>query len=137
MFDRYLTATYVEGGRELPCLDCWGLVILARVELYGLPQLSNFGAVTRLTPVDMQRAYHAEVERALVESEPAPGAIAAAMRGALCVHVGLVVEKDGRLAVLDINPRCTPTIQRLADFEARYLRVIYYRDRDLSVEAQG
>lgn len=133
MFDRYLTATYVEGGRAWPHVDCWGLVILARCELFGLPRLSDFGAVTRHTPVDMQRAYRAEVDRALVECRPGPGVIAAAMRGAVCIHVGLVVEKEGRLRVLEINPRSTPSLPLLEDFEARYLRVIYYRDRDLSV----
>ncbi|MFH0087842.1 hypothetical protein ACG3RS_21300, partial [Pseudomonas aeruginosa] len=104
MPNRYLTAIYTEGGRALPCLDCWGLTLIARVELFGLPMLSDFGGVTRLTPVSMQRACEREIGRALEQCEPGAGVIAAAYRGRLLDHVGLLVEVDGRLRILEINP---------------------------------
>ena len=131
----FLRARYVEGGRQWPDVDCWGLVIHARHVLFGLPLLSDWGSVTRKTSFDMQRAYRKQVKDCLESCSPMPGSIAAVMKGSLCTHVGLVIEADGRLAVLDINPERLPSITRLDRFEARYLRVIYYRDRNLSEQA--
>ncbi|HCI2855697.1 TPA: hypothetical protein NOU12_001719 [Pseudomonas aeruginosa] len=135
MPNRYLSAIYEEGGRVLPRVDCWGLTIIARSELFGLPMLSDFGAVTRKSILDFQRSYRAEVERALEECQPFPGAIAAAFRGQACVHVGLVVDADGRQRVLETNPSSGVSITPLRTFTDQYTKVIFYRDRNLSEQA--
>lgn len=137
MIERYLTATYEDGGRALPCIDCWGLTILARHEMFGLPMLSSFGEVRHSNPRAFQRAYHSQVQAALEECRPFPGAIAAALHGDLCVHVGLVVEREGRLQVLEINPGTQARIVRLQDFRDRdiFTKVIFYRDRILREQA--
>ncbi|MCY1445488.1 hypothetical protein D9M71_620040 [compost metagenome] len=75
------------------------------------------------------RAYKAEAA-SMDECKPESGAIAAVFRGSLMVHVGVVLELDGRLCVLEINPKSGARIRSVKDFEAPYLRVIYYRDRD-------
>ncbi|MNG23239.1 hypothetical protein D3C84_1078210 [compost metagenome] len=59
---------------------------------------------------------------------PEPWALAVCYKGGLVVHVALVVEIEGRLAVLEINARTGARWQRIADFEGAYLRVRYYRD---------
>lgn len=135
MPSRYLTAIYEDGGRELPSVDCWGLTIIARTELYGLPMLSTFGAVSRQGIHAFQRAYKAEVYRALERCEPFPGAIAAALKGDACTHVALVVLKDGRLQVLEINPESGVRIVRLQEFKDNHMTVVFYRDRDLCEQA--
>lgn len=135
MLNRYLSARYVDGGRELPCLDCWGMTILARHELFGLPMLSSFGEVHRQHTLEFQRAYRGEVSRALEECAPFPGAIAAVLRGAVCTHVGLVVMKDGRLQVLEINPASGARVVRLQEFKDSYMKVVFYRDRDPDEQA--
>lgn len=61
----------------------------------------------------------------------APGAVATAWRASLCVHVGLVVEVDGRRWVLETDDPSGPCITPLKKFESRYSRVIYYDDQDL------
>ena len=124
MPSRYLTATYKDGGRELPSVDCWGLTTIARSELYGLPGLSQFGEVTRHGIHAFQRSYRAEVGRALERCEPFPGAIAAAMKGDICAHVALVV-----------NPGSGARIVRLQEFKDNYMTVVFYRDRDLCEQA--
>ncbi|MBF8720182.1 hypothetical protein [Pseudomonas guariconensis] len=135
MFQRYLAAIYEDCGRELPRVDCWGLTRLARHELYGMPLLESFGGVIRSSAMSFQRAYRRQVEAALEVCQPFPGAIAAAMDGDACVHIALVVSREGRLQVLEINPGSGARILRLQDFMENFSRVIFYRDRILREQA--
>lgn len=129
MLSKYLTATYEDGARGPDRYDCWGLVRAARHELLGLPLLPSFGAVRNTMPAAFTRAY--EEQAALMEEcQPEPGAIAAVFRGRIVIHVAVVIEVDGALAVLEIrNDRTSARWLRIPDFESRYLRVIYYRDK--------
>jgi hypothetical protein len=90
--------------------------------------LPSWGDVRNTEPKQFTRAYRTEAEH-MEQCRPEPGAIAAVMRGAICIHVALVVEVAGRLRILEINPtrgaRCLP----LAQWERDHLKVIYYRDR--------
>lgn len=126
---RYLDSTYVAGGRDLPGLDCYGLVRLARAELFGKPLLPSCpaakpGALKEITIAcgDVSGTY------GLNPSPRVPGAIATAWRGKLCVHVALVVEADGRQWILETDVGIGPCLTRPSKFEERYTRVIYYAD---------
>lgn len=50
MFEKYLSASYEDGGRGPARLDCWGLARLARHEVYGLPLLPSWGYVRNTMP---------------------------------------------------------------------------------------
>ncbi|MGO3714207.1 hypothetical protein [Alcaligenes aquatilis] len=67
-----------------------------------------------------------------VEVQRRPGAIATGWRARLCVHVGLVVEADGRLWVLETDVGTGPVLTKINAFEARYTRVVFYDDQSLS-----
>ncbi|MFP5338158.1 MAG: hypothetical protein ACLGIW_06650 [Gammaproteobacteria bacterium] len=129
MLSKYLSATYEDGARGPDRYDCWGQVRAVRHELLGLPLLPSFGAVRNTMPAAFTRAY--EEQAALMEEcQPEPGAIAAVFRGRIVIHVAVVIEVDGALAVLEIrNDRTSARWLRIPDFESRYLRVIYYRDK--------
>lgn len=129
MIEKYLNATYEDGARGPARYDCWGLVRAVRHELFGLPLLPSFGAVRNTMPAAFTRAY--EEQAALMEEcQPEPGAIAAVFRGRIVIHVAVIIEVDGALAVLEIrNDRTSARWLRIPDFESRYLRVIYYRDK--------
>lgn len=129
MLSKYLSATYEDGARGPDRYDCWGLVRAVRHELLGLPLLPSFGAVRNTMPAAFTRAY--EEQAALMEEcQPEPGAIAAVFRGRIVIHVAVVIEIDGALAVLEIrNDRTSARWLRITDFESRYMRVIYYRDK--------
>lgn len=129
MIKKYLNATYEDGARGPARYDCWGLVRAVRHELFGLPLLPSFGAVRNTMPAAFTRAY--EEQAALMEEcRPEPGAIAAVFRGRIVIHVAVIIEVDGALAVLEIrNDRTSARWLRIPDFESRYLRVIYYRDK--------
>ncbi|WP_316988794.1 hypothetical protein [Alcaligenes faecalis] len=66
------------------------------------------------------------------EVQPRSGAIATGWRARLCVHVGLVVEADGRLWVLETDAGTGPTLTKINAFEARYTRVVFYDDQSIS-----
>jgi hypothetical protein len=127
--EQYLSVPYVEGGRTLDGLDCWGLVLLVR-ESMGLGRLPSIGGAVASQPLAVDRA-HSSVSAELDVCTPEPGAVAAVFRNRLFIHAGVVVEIDGRLAVIETNPKVPPRILWLADFERTYFKVVYYRDRDL------
>lgn len=126
--EKYLSVPYLDGGRTLQGSDCWGFVLAVREEL-GLPSLPSIGLTTRHTPLAMSRDYE-NVSSGLVEGSPRDGAIAAVFRGRLMAHVGIVITIDGRLACLETNPASGPRWSWVAAFNDRYLRVIYYHDRE-------
>lgn len=131
--DDFLRTRYVKYGRIAPDLDCWGLVRLARADLFGRELLPAFDGID---PMDKRSLTAATIEvrqdGGFVEVEPRPGTIATAWRARLCVHVGIVVESDGRLWVLETDEGVGPSLTRINVFEARYTRVIFYDDTHLS-----
>jgi cell wall-associated NlpC family hydrolase len=129
MLNRYLSAPYKDGGRGPLAYDCYGLCIDVRNKLYGLPLLPSLGGVGREKLRANTRAY-AEIRQVMEACDPQPGAIASAFRGKHLVHVGVVVEADGQLKVLDTNPGGA-RISTLRAFESEYPLVVYYRDRVL------
>lgn len=127
--EKYLASTYVAGGRNLPQIDCYGLVRLARAELFDKPLLPECpaakpGALREITNAcdDVSHAFGMQPGACSL------GAIATAWRGKLCVHVGLVVEADGRQWILETDAPTGPCLTRPSKFEERYTRVIYYAD---------
>lgn len=120
---------YLDGGRTWAGADCWGLAMLVRERL-GLPDVPLAAGTTRGTMLAMQSEFQ-RVSQALVIGDPKPGALAAVFKRKAFVHVGVVVEADGRLWVVDANPGHCSILRRLADFNHLYSRVVYYRDSDL------
>lgn len=125
--DDFLATNYVKFGRSLPDLDCWGLVRLARVELFNRELLPSY---VEIDPSDKRELTTATLNVQAVgefkEVSMSVGAIATAWRGRLCVHVGIVVECDGRLWVLETDEATGPALTRPQLFESRYTQVIYY-----------
>ena len=127
MLKHYLSAPYRDGGRGPIAFDCWGLCIAVRHQLLGLPLLPSLGAVGKDRLRENTHAYH-DLKQGMETCPPEVGAIAAVFRGALCLHVGVVVEADGRLKVLDTNPGGA-RLRTVREFETDFPRVVFYRDR--------
>ncbi|WP_313240351.1 hypothetical protein [Stutzerimonas kunmingensis] len=123
--DKYLASQYRDGGRELPFVDCYGLVRLARSERFGKDDLPSFGHVRNTMPAEFTRCVK-QAASAFVECDPQPGAVATVWRGRICVHIAIVVEVDGRLAVLDTGSKTGPAWSSVPRFEARFAKVVYY-----------
>lgn len=130
---RFLRTRYVRGGRGPDEYDCWGLVRDARVELFGrvpLPMLVD------AQPGDLRsitRAHHdVTALHGFRECRPRLGAIAEGWMASLCVHVGLVVQVDGELRILETDAPTGPCHTSIHRFSARFSRVLFYDDLDLS-----
>lgn len=141
MLEQYLFARYVDGGRGEAVrgvreFDCWGLSCAVRQEVLGLPPLPDAGVISRHRLRESAKSYLLYAEL-MPEGPPIPGALAAVMSGELCTHVGVVLELDGMLAVLEINPKSGCRWLRIADFERTYYRVKYHADRDLREQVCG
>lgn len=131
-----LDATYREGAtgeREGGRLfhDCWSLAMAVRRH-HGLPDLPVMPGHPVVRRTSRTYAVYAQV---LDIGPPTEGAIAAVMRGKSCEHVGVVTRLEGRLVVLEINPKTGVRWMSPADFERHYLKVVYHRDRDISQQA--
>lgn len=130
----YLAAQYEDGARGPDRYDCWGLVREVRHLHCGCRLLPSWGHVRNTMPREFTRAYR-EVAATMEQCPPEAGAVATVYRGALMLHVGVVIDVGGRLAVLEISQHTGARWRRVADFEAAYQRVAYYRDRNLSEQA--
>lgn len=121
----YLTAVYADFSYGPHFYSCWGLAREVRHELYGRSELCKWGNVNKHA---MDGAWN-EAEQLLMRSDPVPGALACVFRGQRFVHVGVVVESDRGLCVMDISPTQNTQIHTLPRFERRFLRVEYWDDR--------
>lgn len=126
-----MTVPYVDGGRDLSGLDCWGLVRLVRHHHHGLPLLESFGRVSPDDKAGMTDGYLAVVS-GFVETAPIDGAIACHFLGDVLWHVGVVVDECG-LKVLHTGRKLgRPCLSRLAEFERMALTTRYYIEHDSS-----
>lgn len=131
--NQYLRVPYVDGGRTMGGLDCWGLALRIRADL-GLPELPDDPLATRGNGKAIAEQFRS-ISESLARGEPVPGALAAVFKGSLFVHVGVVVQADGRLWVMETNPDVGFMMRRVSDFIAAYYKVIFYHDRNLSESA--
>lgn len=122
----YIGIQYEDGARGPDKLDCWGLVRLVRHEIFDLPLLPSFGHVRHTMPIEFTRAY-SDIAKTMQICNPEPGAIAAVMRGKICIHVACVVEISGSLAVIEINPKTNCRIIGLSDFQRQHPKAVYYK----------
>ena len=118
----FLKCEYLEGGREYPFYDCYGIVIAAR-EYLKLSPLPPYSEIRKGKGMD--DAVSAEIPN-YKPCDAQPGAIAVCWHGPMARHIGIVVELDGILRVLEINPRKNTTLSTLQVFERRFRRVEYY-----------
>jgi cell wall-associated NlpC family hydrolase len=127
MIEKYLSTKYVKGGRGPVEMDCWGLVRTARADIFGRELLPAFDGIS---PDDKKCLTEAcdevRLDGGFIPVEARAGAIATAWTARLCVHVGLVVNADGRMWVLETDEQTGPCLTPIQSFESRYTRVVYY-----------
>jgi cell wall-associated NlpC family hydrolase len=124
---RFLNTRYVEGGRGPYEYDCWGIVRAVRHEVFHFPLLPSHSEVAPADKDAMTAVCQEIIDCAgLKDCTAQEGAIAAAWAARLCVHVGIVVQADGRLWVLETDKPTGPCMTPLRVFENRYTRVTYH-----------
>lgn len=137
MIEDWLKIPYKPYARGWEASDCWGLVCIVRKAIRGddLPPYVEAQDKRALT-----HAAHGMIERGFHQiTNPIPGALVAVWRGRLCLHVGIVITIDSRLAIIDSNEKRGVRWQWLPDFERQHLRVTYHDndDQNLSIQPAG
>lgn len=112
-----------------PMFNCWSLVVDMRVNLFGLPLMPLHGGIHADDKRELSKAAKSTIDSHLIESKIQIGAIAAAYRASLCVHVGLVIEVDGRHCIAEIGAKVGFRIRSVEQFQADYIKVRYYIDK--------
>lgn len=125
--NHYLRSSYLDGARGPSHYDCWGLVREARHLYCGQSLLPSFGDVRNTMPRQFTDAYLHEAS-SMESSEPEHGAIAAVMRGRVCVHVALVVEVEGSLRILETNQVRGARFIPLSTWLLDHLVVTFHKD---------
>jgi len=121
----WLACPYVPYGRDSAGVDCWGLARQLRRALRG-DWLPAYDAVAPGDAPAMTQATSQMLLAGWVECAPRVGALAVVWRSGWCRHVGIVIEIEGRLAVMDTTRKTGPRWRYRADFEARHGEVRYY-----------
>lgn len=125
----FLKTKYVAGGRGPVEFDCWGMTRTAKHALFGGALMPTCAAARPgLLPVITRTVAAVANECGMHVAGPAPGHVATAWRGRVCVHVGLVVKTDTGLRILETDEPTGPCLTRIRNFEERYSKVIYYAD---------
>ncbi len=128
MIDHYLNSHYQRHGRGPDAFDCWGLVRDARVRLFNKPMLPSFGSVSPQDKRALTKSARQTISSHLCPCGPGAGAIVTGWCGRLCVHVGIMVELDGRLWVLETEETIGPALVPLRTFRKRYVRTEFFDD---------
>lgn len=122
--EKYSLGEYVEGGRVWPHVDCYGLVLEVRRDM-GLQDWPDWPEARKgdgsMVRVGLQ------LVKSLERCEPEPGAMAVCFERRLNYHVAVVVEVNGQLEVLEVNPRRNVRLSPIRRFERKFQSVEYYR----------
>lgn len=119
-----LDSEYVNGGREYPHWDCWGLVRHVFNEIHGvmLPDLSGLNAESLYGKTKARK----RVIDHLTKSDAGHGAIAEVVTGDACAHVGIVINYNDALMVLETTPDTGPRMLTLEEFKYEYETIVYH-----------
>ena len=121
----YLSVPYVDGGRDMAGLDCWGQPRLVLHNVYGKPLFTSFGHVSPDDKTNLTNAYTQIVNQFKPCSAKEP-AIACGFRGENLIHMGLCVVVDGQLQILHTSRKKGPSIVKIADFKRLFFEVKFY-----------
>ncbi|MEB2702255.1 nitrite transporter [Citrobacter koseri] len=122
--DKYLSVVWQKGGRVYPELDCFGVVNEVRKDL-GMPEWPDFAGVTKDNGGLNREAR--KLMLSLERCEPCEGAGVACYSGSTVTHVGVVVNIDGELYVVDCNEKSNVSVRTVARFRRQYVKVEFWK----------
>lgn len=126
MKQSWVNIPYVDFGRTESGADCWGLVRIARKDLRG-DDLDEYPKIDPQDKIALTKAANVEIKnKKFSPCQPKTGAIATVWRNTFCLHVGIVVDVDSRLMVLDTSSKVGARLRTISDFERKYSKVVYF-----------
>lgn len=121
-----LDSEYSHNGHGPRHYNCWGLVRAGLTGLFGVPCLPEFGHIQPDDKAALTAAW-SQIKAGWRQCTPAPGAMACWYEGAALVHVGLVIERAGRVLVLHINEGTGPVQTPLRQAARLAQRIEFWR----------
>ncbi len=121
----YLSVPYVDGGRDMAGLDCWGQPRLVLHNVFGKPLFKSFGHVSPDDKAHLTSSY-AQIVDQFKPCAAKEQAIACGFRGQNLIHMGLCVVVDGQLQILHTSRKKGPSIVTIADFKRLFFKVKFY-----------
>lgn len=127
-----LAVPYVDGGRDLSGLDCYGQVWYARQHVVRRPLSRSYAHILCANKEGMTAAFFAMLP-AFIEVLPRHGAIGCCFKRdaegtPILLHVGLVLNVDGQLKVLNTNAKSGAELLPVRGFNRLAVEVRYYDD---------
>lgn len=128
-----LKVPYLDGGRDLSGLDCYGQVWFGRQHIVARPLVRSYAHILCSNKSGMTEAFFSMLPM-FEEVKPRHGAVGCCFRKDadgkdVLLHVGLVLFVDGQLRVLNTNAKSGPELMPLRQFDRLALDVRYYDDR--------
>jgi hypothetical protein len=121
-----MVVPYVDGGRDMNGLDCWGLDRLVKHHQYQLPLMTSFGHVSPDNKPELTKAFK-NILPEFIPVKPEIAATAAGFRGNLLLHVGVCVEVNNQLRILETSKRHGVSLSSIKDFKRKYTKVEFYK----------
>ncbi|MCP4867048.1 MAG: phage tail protein [Alteromonas sp.] len=132
----FLKVPYVDHGRDLDGLDCYGQVFLARSLLFKRPLNGDYSHIHPDDKAAMTAVYFECLPNfeLVTTPTPPPGAIGGCFKkdaagNDVLLHVGLVVVVDGQTKILNTGRESGPELMPLRAFKRLALDVRFYDDR--------
>lgn len=123
----YVFVPYVANGRCMQGMDCWGLVRHAREHMFGRERLPAYDGISPDDKRSLTKAVGScASDYKFKQVDPVEGAIACAYMGSICVHVGIIVNADDKLWVMETDEANGFSLTPLSAFESRFTRVTYH-----------
>ena len=123
--EHYMTSRYVNGGREWPEYDCWGLVRHQFHAVHGvwLPRYDGLDADNTLA----KSRHYVQLLRQFTEQDrPVPGDVLAVVQGRACHHVGICIELNYELYALETDDKTGPRVVTVEQFKEDHGTVKFY-----------
>ena len=121
----YFTVPYVEGGRDMSGLDCWGITRLILHYVYKTPLFTSFGHVRSEHANEFTSAYTV-LSGQFIPCIPKDGAVACGFYDHNLVHMGVCVDADGQLDVFHTCEKHGPSFMRVEAFKRLFEEVKFY-----------
>lgn len=121
----YFTVPYVEGGRDMSGLDCWGITRFILHYVYKTPLFTSFGHVRSEHAKEFTSAYTV-LSGQFTECPPKSGAVACGFKDSNLVHMGVCVNADGQLDVFHTCEKHGARFIKIEAFKRLFEEVKFY-----------